>query len=444
MGAVNRGTRNTFRNATRSVGIIVILSVAIALSISMLIGRSAVNQRISQVQAHTANTLLVSPPGSYGPYSNGSTLSSAQISKIDGLADVSSTTSTFTADLSSSDTSLSPSTPGANGGGNGGFGGGGFGGGRFDSVVVLGTQDPGDAVNNTALGGGSETLTKGSSFSATSTADEAILGSNIASTNDLTVGSTFTAWNTTIKVIGIYSAGTNAFANNDVLMPLATVQKLAGKVGDASSVTVYVTNSADLSTVQTEIQNALGSSNVNVLNSNQTVLSSLSTLSSTRSTMNYLLWGTIAAAIIILVLSMLMIVRERRREIGVLKAIGASNRSVITQFIAEASTFTVISAVVGFLLGLVLASPLTNQIYGGNTPSGPGGFPGRGRYGGGPGLGGVGRHAFGNALRNLDVSAGWSTLLFAFLIAVGVAVVGSSVAAATTLRIRPADVLRSE
>jgi len=39
---------------------------------------------------------------------------------------------------------------------------------------------------------------------------------------------------------------------------------------------------------------------------------------------------------------------------------------------------------------------------------------------------------------------GWSTLLFAFIAAIVVAIVGSAVATATILRIRPAEVLRSE
>ena len=41
MNALRRGARNAFRNAMRSVGVVVILGVAIALSISMLIARGA-------------------------------------------------------------------------------------------------------------------------------------------------------------------------------------------------------------------------------------------------------------------------------------------------------------------------------------------------------------------------------------------------------------------
>ena len=60
----------------------------------------------------------------------------------------------------------------------------------------------------------------------------ALIGNSLATKNNLSVGSTFTAYNsTTIKVVGIFDAG-NTFGNNQVIMPLATVQTLSGQAGD--------------------------------------------------------------------------------------------------------------------------------------------------------------------------------------------------------------------
>jgi ABC-type lipoprotein release transport system permease subunit len=47
-------------------------------------------------------------------------------------------------------------------------------------------------------------------------------------------------------------------------------------------------------------------------------------------------------------------------------------------------------------------------------------------------------------LTQLHTSAGWSTLVFALAAAIVIAALGSTVAAATITRIRPAEVLRSE
>ena len=62
----------------RSVGVIVILAVAIALSISMLIARDAVTTKINSVRASTGNTITVSPKGFFGFSGGGTPLTTAE------------------------------------------------------------------------------------------------------------------------------------------------------------------------------------------------------------------------------------------------------------------------------------------------------------------------------------------------------------------------------
>jgi len=81
----------------------------------------------------------------------------------------------------------------------------------------------------------------------------------------------------------------------------------------------------------------------------------------------------VVGAGIILLLSMLMIVRERRREIGVLKAIGASTGSIIRQFIAESTTFTVLGSVIGAGVGILISSPIASALVSASGGSSPGG-----------------------------------------------------------------------
>jgi putative ABC transport system permease protein len=193
------------------------------------------------------------------------------------------------------------------------------------------------------------------------------------------------------------------------------------------------------------------------------VATELAPLNSIKTISTYTLFGAIIGAAIILLLSMLMIVRERRREVGVLKALGAPNRSIIGQFIAESTTFTVLGSIVGFIAGILLSSPITSALVsvtgnsstptfagGGFVRSGTGGFRGGGS-GFSPPSGGqfarTGAFHFGgfnNTLTTLHTSVGSSTLIFAFVIALVIAALGSSVAVATIVRIRPAEVLRSE
>ena len=447
MGAIKRGIRNTFRNSIRAVGIIAILGIAIALSVSMVVARSAANNEISKVRSTNGTSVVVTPPDSFGQF--GSTyLSVADETKLRALDHVTAAVGSLNANLSSTDTSLTVPTFTPPGGSSNGFGGGG--GGNFlgfSRISVIGTDTPATAVVNNAFGGGTEKLTSGTTFAAGATTDVAIVGANLASTNNLIVGDSFTAWGATIKVIGIYNAQ-STFANNDILMPLATVQKLSGLTTDLRQITLTVNTVANVSSVQKAAAKLLGSA-ASVTDTAQAAQEQLSPLNTVKSTATYSLIGTVIAAGVILLLSMLMIVRERRREIGVLKALGAKTRTVMGQFVAESVTFTLIASAVGLGLGVLLANPITTALNNSNSnPAGSNGNFTPGRFGGGGGGGFPGFHHLftggGATFRTLQTSIGGSTLLFALLVALVVAIIGSSVAAATVARIRPAEVLRSE
>ncbi len=55
---------------------------------------------------------------------------------------------------------------------------------------------------------------------------------------------------------------------------------------------------------------------------------------------------------------------ERAQEIGLFKALGASNRLIFQQFIAESSLVGFISGILGFLAGIVLAQFVSYSLFG--------------------------------------------------------------------------------
>jgi putative ABC transport system permease protein len=205
------------------------------------------------------------------------------------------------------------------------------------------------------------------------------------------------------------------------------------------------------------LEKTLGSS-ADVVSDATASADTLSSLDNVKTIATYSLIGALVAGSVIIFLSMLMIVRERRREIGVLKAIGSSNAKISWQFVTEALTLTGMAAVVGVVAGVILSNPVLDALVSSSSSSsngptfsaGPGGGPGRGPggVGGGPiRIGGGltrGFTQFGDVLSNVQAHVGISILLYGLLAAVLIAVVGSAFPSWLIAKIRPAEVMRTE
>src|SRR5579872_7442798 len=104
MGATTRGIRNTFRNPTRTIAIVLILSLSIGLSVSMLLAHKSVDQKIQSVKSSVGNTITISPAGVRGFEGGGNPLTQDQMNKVAATAHVSKTIEMLNDRLTSSDT----------------------------------------------------------------------------------------------------------------------------------------------------------------------------------------------------------------------------------------------------------------------------------------------------------------------------------------------------
>lgn len=465
MNVITRGMRNAFRNAIRTGSIVIILGLSIGLALTMLVARQAVQAKIAAVKGSIGNTITISPAGSRGFAGGGNPLTTAQMASVRSVAHVVGLTETLSDRLDTTETNLQSSiTPGTLGrrfnqnggsgsdGGMGGFGGGADSGGPAAGtsttftlpVSVIGTNSTSSpqTLGGGGMGGGTLKITSGKAFDPGTDANVALVGTSLASKNNLKAGSTFQAYGATIKVAGIYDAG-NQFSNAEVVMPLPTVQRLSAQSGAITGATAQLDSITNVSATTSAIEKKLGSA-ADVVSQQDASTQALAPLQNIATVSLVSLIGAVVAGAIIILLTMLMIVRERRREIGVLKAIGASNIKVMAQFVTEAVTFTLMSAVMGLVIGTAGSKPVTKLLVTATSSSGGGGMGGMGRPGGFGG--GFSRTAgFGaRSIRTVTANVGWDIILYGLAAAVVIAIIGSALPALLIAKVRPAEVMRAE
>lgn len=432
----------------------------------MLVARSSVLAKIDEVKATAGTAITIRPAGTMGGMGGGDPLTAEQLSTVTATSNISSTTLTLTDQLSSDDTTLESSLE---------FGG--FGRGRpgastetnststdttatenstatpapTPSVTITGTND----VDSISTDGGELNLTSGEVIDATSSENIALVGATLAEKNSLIVGDTFTAYDTELTVAGIYETE-NQFQDSGIVMPIKTLQVITDQADVVSSVTATVNSSDNVASTVESLQSSLGD-DADITSEVERAESSVSSLEGIAS---LAFAGVIAAAIAgaaIVLLAMIMVVRERRREIGVMKAIGGTDTKVVGQFIIEGLTLTVFGALIGMTLGVLVSGPMTTSLVSSqNTTSATSqqmGGPGGTRSSTGlsqTAAGGPGRSMSGGLeqIRNNATQVTASLTPDIIAIALGVTVfislIGTAIPAWFTARVRPAEVLRTE
>lgn len=473
MGPVVRGIKNAFRNSIRTGSIIIILGLSIGMSLVMFLSLTTIQAKINEVKSSIGNTITISPAGARGFQGGGEPLTADQMKEVEAVGHVVSVQSTLEDRLSSSNSDLESAVEAgslgmrfnnfnqanSSGSSNSTFtpptGADGQTRSFTPPVTVTGTNDIASIARS--LEGTKPTFSSGAMYASDEAGNVAVVGKSLAEKNELAVGDTFKAYDTEIKVVGIFDAG-NTFSNNGLAMPLATLQKLSGQEGQVSSAVVTVDSITNLESTTKAISDKLGDA-ADVVSTQDTSEQAISPLENIKTISLYSLIGALVAGAIIIFMTMLMIVRERRREIGVLKAIGAGNTSIVAQFVSEAATFTIAASLIGIVIGVLLSNPvldaLSNNAAGSqattvttSTNAGPGAFSQRIEGAAGGAQRSV--RQFGNVLNSnqtlsdLHATPGWQLILYGFGVAILIAIIGSAIPAFITAKVRPAEVLRSE
>ena len=480
MSVLARSVGNAFRNKVRTAAVVAVLAVAIGLALAMLVANQAVTGKVAELNASVGTVLTVNPAGGQGFEGGGEPLTSAQAATAAAVPNVSSVVGTKALRLRNAADMAAEAASGRTGQG-------GPGGQSATSVTTsltaavdagtLGNRNqagtgatgttgttgstaqaaPAFSLPITATGIGAEVdstgkalqLTQGTglgNYTAASTG--ALLGTTLATKNGLSVGSTFTIGDKAFTVQGLFDAGT-AFGNNALYVTLPTAQTLAALPDELSTMIVTVNSMENVDAAKTALQTALGSDKADVTQGQRNLETAVSSLDSVKNISFIAFVAALGTAGLIILLIMVMLVRERRREIGVLKAIGAPNRTIGLQFVLEALVLVAMGSVVGAAVASLASGGIASALISSSSSTsaaatgqrgGAGGFPGGGFPGGAGGpLGGASQ-----LLTSVTASASPGVIAAGIAAVFGVAIIGALVPALLTARIRPIEVLRGE
>ena len=153
--------------------------------------------------------------------------------------------------------------------------------------------------------------------------------------------------------------------DDQVLVPIGVVQKYFVGGDTVRNIGVSVTDADQMTAASAAITALLrdrhdlaatDTSDFNVFNQTQL----LAAASSISATLTLLLGGIASISLVVggigIMNIMLVSVRERTREIGIRKAIGARGRDILAQFLVEALTLSLLGGLIGIVIGLIVSA----------------------------------------------------------------------------------------
>ncbi len=160
-------------------------------------------------------------------------------------------------------------------------------------------------------------------------------------------------------VVGIYTTA-NDFGDNHVFIPINAFRAAFNPGKKLSKIFVTVDNVANVERVVDDLKTI---AEADVVTAPEAVSTARTTLGALAVSSAYAAILLFAIGAVVMVFIMVLSTRERIREIGTLKAIGASNREVVLQFLAEAFGMSALGAAGALLLALPFA-PLLSRVLG--------------------------------------------------------------------------------
>jgi putative ABC transport system permease protein len=153
-------------------------------------------------------------------------------------------------------------------------------------------------------------------------------------------------------VIGIL-ASTSSNDDTTVHMPLSVAQRVFDREGSVSYMSATIDDMAQFDYFYAEIHNV--ANNVNVATNEQLLGSVLAIIGSVNVTLQAVAGVALVAAAFGIINTMMTSVYERRREIGIMRAIGGRSSAIFRIFVIESGLYGLLGGILGVGVGFVVS-----------------------------------------------------------------------------------------
>lgn len=187
-----------------------------------------------------------------------------------------------------------------------------------------------------------------------------VVGFGIARQFELKPGDVLTIRGTEFRLKGVIKE----MGNRDdlaIYLDLATAQKLYGVGDKVSFIAVKVDDITQMDKYSQEIQ---ARANVAVVSDKQLIRSVLAIVGTVRNTLEMIAAVAVLAACFGIINTMMTAIHERKREIGILQALGAKRRTIFSLFLYESALYGLVGGAMGLIAGFAFsfaAAPYIQQ-----------------------------------------------------------------------------------
>jgi len=345
MGAVWRGVRNISRNRTRALLVSLILGVSVATFLILAQVRVNTQAEAQRLREDAYTLIQVNPVGQAGNLGSSPGLPQTLAARIAQIPNVVKVEPYLRRQFQDN------SKPR-----------------QFQMGVVIGVE-PGATLRLTSMGSlvSSPELIAGRFLTPDDRGQPlAVVGKVFAEQNGLGMGSEFTVpaqllrgrgvgqlpvsvpvKDARARVVGIYTTGVT-WGDNQLFVPLDILQAALSRPGEVSQVWVRVDRAEHVSRVGQALKTALVGQ-VDILTFEPQAGVVAQSLDVVQANTAVGAGISLVVGALVILLTMVLVTRERRREIGVLKAIGASHGDVARQFLAESIALGLLGGIVGLV-----------------------------------------------------------------------------------------------